>query len=62
VSTFVLVAWPLLPLVGVAALLEWQWRPTPERPAPPVTTYGAVPALLYIGVAVLHVFRSWPVE
>jgi hypothetical protein len=61
VETFVRVAWPLLPLVGVAAVLEWQWRPTPERPAPSVTTYGAIPALLYIGVAALYVYRSWPV-
>jgi uncharacterized membrane protein YjfL (UPF0719 family) len=58
--TFVLVAWPLLPLVGVAAVLEWQWRPTPEHPAPSVTTHGAIPALLYIGVAALYVYRSWP--
>jgi uncharacterized membrane protein YjfL (UPF0719 family) len=58
--TFVLVAWPLLPFVGVAALLERQWRPTPERPAPSVAAYGAIPALLYIGVAMLYVYRSWP--
>ena len=60
VRTFVRVAWPLLPFVAVAALLEWQWRPTPERPSPSVTTYGAIPALLYIGVAALYVFQSWP--
>jgi uncharacterized membrane protein YjfL (UPF0719 family) len=60
VQTFVLVAWPLLPLVGAAALIEWQWRPTPERPAPSVVAYGAIPALLYIGVAALYVYRSWP--
>jgi uncharacterized membrane protein YjfL (UPF0719 family) len=59
--TFVLVAWPLLPFVVVAAVLEWQWRPTPEHPTPSVTTYGAIPALLYIGVAALYVYRSWPV-
>jgi uncharacterized membrane protein YjfL (UPF0719 family) len=62
VSTFALVAWPLLPLVGIAALLEWQSRPTPEQPAPSVIAYGAVPALLYIGVAALYVYQSWPVE
>ena len=61
VRTFVRVAWPLLPFVAVAALLEWQWRPTPEHPAPSVTAYGAIPALLYIGAAALHVYRSWPV-
>ena len=60
VRTFVRVAWPLLPFVAVAALLEWQWRPTPERPSPSVTAYGAIPALLYIGVAALYVFQSWP--
>ena len=59
--TFVLVAWPLLPFVVVAAVLEWQFRPTPEHPTPSVTTYGAIPALLYIGVAALYVYRSWPV-
>lgn len=58
---FALVAWPLVPFVGVAAVLEWQWRPTPEHPARPVTTYGLIPALLYIGVAALYVYRSWPV-
>jgi uncharacterized membrane protein YjfL (UPF0719 family) len=60
VRTFVLVAWPLLPFIVIAALLEWQWRPTSEHPAPSATTYGAIPALLYIGVAALHVYRSWP--
>jgi uncharacterized membrane protein YjfL (UPF0719 family) len=61
VQTFVQVAWPLLPFVVAAALFERQWRPTPERPAPSVTTYGAIPALLYIGVAALYVYRLWPV-
>lgn len=60
VRTFIRVAWPLLPFVAVAALLERQWRPTPERPSPSVTAYGAIPALLYIGVAALYVFQSWP--
>ena len=60
VRTFVVVAWPLLVLVGAGALLERQLRPTPERPTPPVMTYGAIPALLYIGVAAMHVYRSWP--
>ena len=60
VRTFVRVAWPLLLFVAVAALLERQWRPTPERPSPSVTVYGAIPALLYIGVAALYVFQSWP--
>jgi hypothetical protein len=60
VRTFVRVAWPLVAFVGVAAVLEWQWRPTPERPAPSVTSHGAIPALLYISVAALYVYRSWP--
>jgi uncharacterized membrane protein YjfL (UPF0719 family) len=58
--TFVLVAWPLVPFVGVAALLEWQWRPTPERPVASITSHGLIPALLYISVAALYVYRSWP--
>jgi uncharacterized membrane protein YjfL (UPF0719 family) len=60
VRTFVRVAWPLLPFVAFAALLERQWRPTPERPSLSVTAYGAIPALLYIGIAALYVFESWP--
>ena len=59
-ETFVRVAWPLLPFIAVAALIEWRSRPTPEHPAPSVVAHGALPALLYIGVAALYVYRSWP--
>jgi uncharacterized membrane protein YjfL (UPF0719 family) len=54
---FVLAAWPVLPLLAVAALAERRARPTPERPAPSPATHGTLPALLYVAVAALHVLR-----
>jgi hypothetical protein len=55
VRDFVLVGWPVLPLLGVAAALERNLRPTPERAALPAATHGVLPALLFVGAAVAYV-------
>ena len=55
VRDFVLVGWPVLPLLGAAAVLERSLRPTPQRPALRATTHGALPALLFVAAAALYV-------
>jgi uncharacterized membrane protein YjfL (UPF0719 family) len=51
---FLLVAQPVVPLLIVAAVVERLARPTPSRPVPSVSAYGAGPALAYVAVALLH--------
>ena len=61
VRDFVLTAWPVVPLAGVAALLEPQVRPTPSRPRPSMMTAGIAPALLYLAAALAYVVTAeWP--
>ena len=55
IRDFAATAWPVLVLVAVAALVERAARPTPERPAPGILTFGAIPALLYVLGAVRQV-------
>ncbi|HJU66522.1 MAG TPA: hypothetical protein VJ596_12620 [Gemmatimonadaceae bacterium] len=52
---FVVAAWPVLVLLGVAVLVERMARPSPERPALPVGTYGFLPALAYEIATVLYI-------
>jgi hypothetical protein len=58
--TFVLVAWPAVVLVVVAAYVERIGRPTLEVPTRPLSTYGAAPGLLYVAAAAAYVVRQWP--
>lgn len=57
VVDFVKVGWPIGVLGLVAAGLEKQLRPTPERPAPPLATHGLAPFALYLGIAAF--FMAW---
>jgi hypothetical protein len=57
VRDFVVVAWPVLVLVGVAAVVERVARPTMATPRPPIVPYGFVPAALYVAAAIVHVQR-----
>ena len=57
VRDFADVAMPAIPLLLLAAIIERALRPTPSRPRPPVIAYGAFPAAMYIGVAVLVLMR-----
>jgi hypothetical protein len=54
-----------LPAIGLilamALLVERVARPTPARPRPPVLMFGAVPAVLYLAIAVAAVWSmEWP--
>jgi len=53
---------PALAVILVTALVvERLARPTPQRPRPPVFLFGAVPALLYLAIAVAAVSAmEWP--
>ncbi len=57
VRDFVMVAWPALILVAVAAIVERVARPTAESPRPAVVPYGVLPALVYVGAAIVQVQR-----
>jgi hypothetical protein len=61
VRDFTATAWPVIVLVGVAALIERVARPTPETPRPSLVAYGFIPALLYVAGAVYQVMRLGPV-
>ena len=52
---FAVAAWPALVLLGFAILVERSFRPTPQRPNPPVHAYGLFPAIAYViaGAAVV---------
>jgi len=60
VRDFVVAAWPVLVLFAGAAVLERVGRPTPERSAPSPTTFGLLPATLYLAAAVANVVRLGP--
>ena len=57
IRDFAAVAWPAIPLLVVAAIVERSARPTPSHPQPSSFTYGVVPAAGYLVVAVLLVAR-----
>jgi uncharacterized membrane protein YjfL (UPF0719 family) len=57
VVDFVKTGWPLGVLGLVAAGLEKQLRPSPERPEPPLATHGLAPFALYLGIAAF--FTAW---
>lgn len=57
---FARLAWPALPLVASAAVIERISRPTPESPAPAVALYGLPPALLYLAAAALYLLQLGP--
>ena len=61
VRDFAATAWPVIALVGVAAVIERVARPTPETPRPSLVAYGLVPAVLYVAGAVYQVMRLGPV-
>ena len=57
VRDFFLTAWPVIPLLIAAVIVEQVARPTPTTPLPPVVPYGIFPALLYIAGAAYQVMR-----
>ena len=57
VRDFAVVAWPVLVLVAVAAIVERVARPTVKTPRPPLVPYGLVPAALYVAAAIVQVQR-----
>lgn len=60
VRDLVMVGWPALILLAAATLIERRTRPTADRPAPAVATFGALPALLYIAAAAVGVLVAGP--
>jgi hypothetical protein len=61
VRDFTATAWPVIVLVGVAAVIERVARPTAETPRPSLVAYGFIPALLCVAGAVYQVMRLGPV-
>jgi len=55
---FVTHGWPVLVLLALAIVLERRLRATVEQPVPDRTTHGVLPALLYLGLALLWVGLS----
>ena len=54
-SDFVRVAWPAVPLVVGAGMLERSARPTVQAPVPAVVTLGVLPAFVYLGLGWAYV-------
>jgi hypothetical protein len=57
VRDFVTAAWPAIPLLVIAAMVERSARPTATAPQPSPLTYGVVPAAGYLALAALVVAR-----
>jgi len=60
VRDFVVIAWPVLVLFAVATAVERGSRPTPERPTPSPTTFGLLPAALYLAGVAAYVIGLGP--
>jgi hypothetical protein len=54
-SDFTRVGSPAVGLLAIGIPLERYGRPTAQHPARPVAQWGALPALLYLGIAVAYV-------
>lgn len=55
IRDFGMTAWPVLPIALLAVLIERMARPTVEQPSAAVVTWGAAPAILYIGLAAMYI-------
>lgn len=49
--------WPAAALLIIAVPVEWQVKPRPARPLPSWMIYGALPALFYLGLAVIWLWH-----
>lgn len=54
-ADFVQRAWPALPLLVAALLIERMAKPTPVQPEPNVVTLGVIPVTIYLALACLWV-------
>ena len=54
-ADFATIALAVLPLVGLAIVVERAFVPTPDRPKAPIVLGGAMPAALYVLTAVAFV-------
>lgn len=62
VGDFLFSAWGVLPIIGVAILIERVARPTSARPHAPFVLLGTLPFLLYLTLAAAFVWwLGWPV-
>jgi len=59
VIDFVARAWPVLPVVTIALMIERIMRPRPGRPPTPVIDGGVVPAIVYVSMAAASVALVW---
>jgi uncharacterized membrane protein YjfL (UPF0719 family) len=46
--------WPVLLVLALAVVVEFLARPSVERPVPPLGLYGILPAIVYLGMAVVY--------
>ena len=60
VADFVVRVWPVLVLALVAALVEPGVRPTPDRPRAQLAIGGILPAMAFVGAALMTVVLGWP--
>ncbi len=60
VVEFTQAAWPLLPMLVLALLLERRWRPTAERPVGDQWRQGVVPAGLWMACVLLAWWLAGP--
>lgn len=61
VSDFAATAWPVLPLLGLAAVFEWAFRPRQGSPRRSVLVCGLAPGVCYLAgaSAVIHHLGAW---
>lgn len=62
VRDFGAAAWPVLPLLVVAIGVDRAARRTPERPTSALVAQGIAPALLYVGLVLVHVVLLGPID
>jgi uncharacterized membrane protein YjfL (UPF0719 family) len=58
-ADFLAYGWPVLLLLGLGILVEHFARPTVERPTPPPLLYGILPAVVYIGGALIYLLAGY---
>lgn len=62
VRDFLADGWPGLVLCGIAVTIEQFVRPSPRRPFPTWPSFGLVPALFYLGLAIAWLWHMGPWE
>lgn len=60
IHDFIVLGWPVVLFLLSAVILQFIWRPTPERPRQPVVAHGVVPSVALVLIAASYVLLLGP--